>query len=96
MIQVVNVNDGGSPLVQAAMSEAPNPSGSGVPVLCREEALVYAENFFRGDRNPADLAALASFLHLLPEGEESTLPFDPRFVLQQVTNVLAMLQSGQG
>jgi hypothetical protein len=67
-----------------------------MPLLCREEALVYVENFIRGDRTRADLAALAGFLCLLPKGGEATLPFDPRFVLQQVTSALAMLQSEPG
>jgi hypothetical protein len=76
--------------------EYPDSTERAMPVLCREEALVYVENFFRGDRTAADLAALASFLRLLPKEEEASFPFDPGFILQQVTKELATLRSGRG
>ena len=77
------------------LGNADSPERS-VPVLCREEALVYVENFFRGDRTATDLAALASFLRLLPEEDEASFPFDPGFILQQVTTELATLRSERG
>lgn len=71
-----------------ARNECLTEATEAVPVLCREEALVYVENFFRGDRTVADLAALADYLRLLPSDEAATFPFDPRHVLHLVTSEL--------
>jgi len=39
---------------------------AGTPVLCREEALVYLENYLRGERLRDDMLALFDYLDIAP------------------------------
>lgn len=54
------------------------------PVLCREEAMVYVENYVRGDRDRDDLAALSDFFRLLPLEEYPWYPFDVPTLIEQI------------
>lgn len=58
----------------------------GSAVLCREEAMVYLENYSRGSCQLADLQALVDYLSLVPESEVGSLPFDTGYLLSQIQN----------
>ncbi len=64
-------------------------------MLCREEAMVYVENYLRGERDPEDMAALADFLELVPAEDRCTFPFDVPALTNRLRADLVEIRSRQ-